>query len=127
RRPVAPAPSRPGRRARRRPAARCPAPPPDTTPESSPDGQARGSLDTLLFAAFVMLHHAALLQRLSHLRRHVILIVLGQHFIGYARAIGIGPTQRNDALAFTEQVRKDALEADGDRFDAIGDAEADAE
>ena len=44
----------------------------------------------------------------SHFRRHVFLIVLGQHLIGgEATTVGQG-TVHHDALPFPEQIRQDA-------------------
>jgi hypothetical protein len=41
---------------------------------------------------------------LGHFRRHVFLIVLGQHFIGHHHAVGVEFAQGDDALPFAEQV-----------------------
>ena len=45
------------------------------------------------------------LQRLGDFRRHVILIVLGQHAVGDEGALGRELALGDDALSFLEQVR----------------------
>ena len=51
---------------------------------------------------------AGLLQRIGHVLGHVGLVVLRQHLGGTKRAVGPHRAQCHHALAFAEQVRKDA-------------------
>src|SRR3989338_3580642 len=63
----------------------------------------------------------AFLQCVGGLGRHIVLVVLGQHFFGVHHAIGLDLALRNHALAFLEQVRQDAFEYYRDAFMLVGD------
>lgn len=65
----------------------------------------------------------ALLQGVRRFGRHVVLVVLGQHFIGLQHALRIELAQGDDALAFAEQVGQDAVVAHQYLLNAVGNAE----
>ena len=69
--------------------------------------------------------HAFRLERLGDLRRHVVLIVLGEHAVGDEGALGRELALGDDALSFLEQVRQHALVGDRHRLQRIGDGELD--
>ena len=68
---------------------------------------------------------ARLLHRLGRFRRHVVLVVLGEHLGRGEHAVGAELALRDDAFALLEQVRKDAGVAHRDAFRGVGDDEAD--
>ena len=51
---------------------------------------------------------ARLVERVLRFRRHVVLVVLGQHLARAEHAVGVEPALRDDALALAEQVGEDA-------------------
>jgi hypothetical protein len=65
------------------------------------------------------------LQRLGGFGRHVVLVVLGEHLAREEDAVLQLPL-RDHALAFLEQVGKDAFVADRDVLGRVGDDEVDA-
>src|SRR5690606_26376347 len=62
-------------------------------------------------------------QCLGRLRRHVVLVVLGEDFACLEGAVGLERALRDDAAALLEEVGKDAGVRDGDRLRVVGDAE----
>ena len=48
-----------------------------------------------------------ILERRSDFRRHIVLVVLGQYFIGDKNTALVQPSVRDDTLTFTEQVGQD--------------------
>ncbi|SSI74805.1 Uncharacterised protein [Acinetobacter baumannii] len=74
-------------------------------------------------AVLVVLQLAAVLERLGDFRRHVVLVVLGQHFIGHQHAVAAQLAEGDDALPLAEQVGKDAMVGDGHFLGAVGDHE----
>src|SRR5690606_28697266 len=104
--PAGPGPSTGDHPARHRSAAEWPAPRPDTGRGSGPHGPVPGSSARRSWRGLATLRQsAALLERLGHLRRHVVFIVLGQHLIGDQYPFGIQLAEGNDALLLAEQVR----------------------
>jgi len=55
------------------------------------------------------LETSGILERLFHLGRHVLLIVLGEDLVRNKNAVLVEFAQRNHALPFTEQIRKNAV------------------
>ena len=65
-----------------------------------------------------------LIERLGHFRRHVVLIVLGEHFLRDKHAVAVHPPVRNDSLPLTKQVGQDPDVLDGNFLRAVRDDEA---
>ena len=63
-------------------------------------------------------------ERLGGFGRHVVLVVLGQHLARDEHAVGAELALRDHALAFLEQVGKDAGVDDRDRLRGVGHDEA---
>src|SRR6516225_10580986 len=59
-----------------------------------------------------------LLQRVGGLGRHVVLVVLGEHFARH-EDVAFEPALRDDTLALLEEVGKDAFVADEDRLRGV--------
>ena len=66
------------------------------------------------------------LQAVRHLGRHVVLVVLGEDFLGH-EAIAVELAARDDALPLAEQVRQDAGVADRNFLLEVGQYEGDLE
>src|SRR5690606_21805451 len=64
-----------------------------------------------------------LLYRLGGLRRHVVLVVLGEHLARVEDAVGAELALRDHALALAEEVRQRPLVDDGYRLRRIRDDE----
>src|SRR5947209_7525078 len=75
----------------------------------------------------IVLPVALLLQRVSHFLRHVGFVVLGQNAVCAKSALRIKGAFGNYALAFPEQIRKQALIDDRNRAVSIGHSKSDAE
>src|SRR5262245_56178655 len=82
-------------------------------------------LHALLGRGAGTLPHTLLLQGLGHFRRHVGLIMLGEHGIGLQAARCIQCSLGDDSLAFAEQVRQNAAIGDLDALGGIGYGELD--
>src|SRR5690606_35518312 len=67
-----------------------------------------------------------LAQRLGRLRRHVVLVVLGEHLGGGEHAVRPDAALRDDTLALAEEVRQAAGVGHRDRLRIVGDAEGHA-
>src|SRR5690554_2160622 len=107
--------SRRTRTARQRPAARapstrpCPAPRPRAATWPEPALGTAPSPARIDRARESLAHRPARLRdRVRHLWRHVVLVVLGEDFLGDEGAVRVELAAGDDALAFTEQVRKHA-------------------
>jgi hypothetical protein len=61
---------------------------------------------------------------LGGFRRHVVLVVLGEHLGGGKDAVLAELALRDDALSLAEEVRQDALVGDGHVLVGVGDDEA---
>src|SRR5258706_1139545 len=70
---------------------------------------------------------ARLAQRIRGFRRHVVLVVLGEHLARLEDAVGTEPALRHHALAFAKQVGKDADVDDRNRLRGVGHAKAHGE
>jgi hypothetical protein len=64
------------------------------------------------------------LDRVGGLGRHVVLVVLGQHFLRAEDAVAFELALRDHAFAFLEQVGQDAAVFDRDHLGGVGDREA---
>ena len=64
------------------------------------------------------------LQAVLDLGRHVVLVMLGEHFLGHEHAVRAHLAARNDALSFAEQVRQHARVADALLVRIVGQREA---
>src|SRR5438067_4371834 len=78
---------------------------------------------TEISSLLALLPAAAALQGFDHFRRHVFLIMLGQHFTGNERAVRVHGAGGDHALAFAKQRRQHAVIIGQDTALAIGDAE----
>ena len=47
-----------------------------------------------------------ILERRSDFRRHIVLVVLGQYFVGNEDVVFVQPSVRDDTLTFTEQIEQ---------------------
>jgi len=63
----------------------------------------------------------------GRLGRHVVLVVLGQHFVGDEHPVGVQATLGDGALPFGEQIGKDAGVAHGHVVRVVGDHEGDGQ
>ncbi len=68
-----------------------------------------------------------LLERVSDLLGHVLLVVLGQHAVSLEHAGAVERTCGHDALAFTEEVWQQALIGDPNGAFAVGHVKTDLE
>ena len=74
-------------------------------------------------SAILPLVCAGALERLAGLRRHVVLVVLGQHLARVEHAVGAHLALRDHALALLEQVGQDAAVGHGHGLRGVGDDE----
>src|SRR4051812_39906370 len=102
--------SSPGAASAIRRAKRSLAPAPAQAPPPARNGRARGSWLAALLAGERGLVDVVpgLLERLCGFRRHVVLVVLGQHLARLEDPVGPDSALRDHPLALAEQVRKDA-------------------